>query len=99
MSGGHFDYDEGYIDGIVETLEHDLERMVEVWDEPGKEVPFLKPEEKDPVRFLIHILKAGRELAHEYDYYVSDDTSQKDFLDAYQKAKFECVRALRLYSK
>jgi len=95
MSGGHFDYNQYYIDKIIEDIEEHLESMGkerEDVDNPYRrefysEYPELRtyPVESEEVqermRQAIRALKIAKVYAQRVDWYLSGDDGKESFLE------------------
>ena len=85
MSGGHFNYDDAYLDYIAEQLEQDIKYNDAPWDNPvvvdGEEHSGSQLEAKT-LHFLQNTaqqLRQLRRVLREYDLAVSCDTCEKTF--------------------
>ena len=76
MSGGHFDYNDSYLGQIAERLRDDLRWDIKDW----------KPETLVFVRRMLKDVRRLHVLLHEYDWAISDDTCEDEFLQEAQKA-------------
>lgn len=76
MSGGHFDYNDSYLEQIAERLRDDLRWDIKDW----------KPESLVYVRRMLKDVRRLHVLLHEYDWAISDDTCEDEFLREAQKA-------------
>lgn len=87
MSGGRFEYRDSSLDYIASELEADIEENDNVetgeWNEPG----YVRDGNHSSVRTIkymrmtvddLHRLSA---LLHAYDWYVSGDTGEDDFIE------------------
>jgi hypothetical protein len=85
MSGGHFDYQDSYLGYIAERLEQDIEfNDVEYDSSKPIDTPygFQHPSETlEYLKIMIDELNKLQELLHAYDYAVSGDSSNKQFLE------------------
>ncbi len=85
MSGGHFDYEEAYLDYIAERLERDIQYNKIPWDHPEKKdgekfYGFqLEAKTLDFLRDVARQLRKYRTILREYDLAVSGDTCEKTF--------------------
>ncbi|TLU53162.1 MAG: hypothetical protein FDX02_09225 [Chlorobium sp.] len=86
MSGGHFDYKESYLGYIAEQLEQDIENNdVEYEDSKPYDTPYGYQHTAETMKFMkimVDELYKLKEILREYDYPVSGDTSEEDFLDS-----------------
>ncbi len=85
MSGGHFDYKESFLGYIAEQLEHDIENNEVEYDISNPaDTPYGFLHRAETVRFMkimVEELYKLKEILKEYDYAVSGDTSEDDFLE------------------
>lgn len=84
MSGGHFDYQENYLEYIAEQLERDIEfNDVEYDSSKPIDTPYgfqHQPETIEYLKIMADELHRLKELLHEYDYAVSGDSSIERFI-------------------
>jgi hypothetical protein len=85
MSGGHFNYEDSQLLGFADQLEQDIKfNDVKFVDTIHADSPFgyqLQPETLEYVKLMVKDLRKLGKLLHEYDWFVSDDTSEERFLD------------------
>lgn len=85
MSGGHFDYQESHLEYIAEQLERDIEfNDVEYSESNAVDDHYgfqHQPETLGYLKLMTQDLYRLRELLHVYDYAVSGDSSEQDFLE------------------
>jgi len=84
MSGGHFDFGDSYLGYIAEQLEQDVE-FNDIEDDiamsSDEHHGFQhQPETIEFVKIMIAELYKLKDLLRDYDYYVSGDSTEKDFL-------------------
>ncbi len=85
MSGGHFNYEESYLDYIADQLEQDIKYNEVPWDNPVKKDDEeyygfqLEPETIDFLKNATRQLRELRTILREYDLAVSSDTCEKTF--------------------
>ncbi len=86
MSGGHFDYKESYLGYIAEQLELDIENNeIEYDDSKPADTPYGYQHTAETVKFMkimVDELYKLKEILREYDYAVSGDTSEEEFLNS-----------------
>lgn len=87
MSGGRFDYRDSSLDDIASELEADIEENDNVetgeWNEPGyvREGNHSSVRTIKYMRMMVDDLHRLSDLLHAYDWYVSGDTGEDDFLE------------------
>lgn len=85
MSGGHFDYKESFLGYIAEQLELDIENNEVEYDISNPpDTPYGFLHRAETVRFMkimVEELYNLKEILKEYDYAVSGDTSEEEFLE------------------
>ncbi len=95
MSGGHFDYQESYLAYIAEQLEQDIRfNDVEYDISKPNDTPYgfqHQPETIGYLKSMVDELYRLQDLLHAYDYAVSGDSSEEQFL---QKARAVYRRGL-----
>lgn len=85
MSGGHFNYDDAYLDYIAEQLEQDIKYNDVSWNKPVEvegEDHYGYQLELKTIHFLqdaAQQLRQLRRVLREYDLAVSEDTCEKTF--------------------
>ncbi|RKX24632.1 MAG: hypothetical protein DRP47_11080 [Candidatus Zixiibacteriota bacterium] len=85
MSGGHFNYEDSYLDSIAEQLEQDIKYNAISWNKPvvGEDEQFfgfqLEPETIKFISGISQQLRQLRTILREYDLAISDDTCEKTF--------------------
>ena len=85
MSGGHFSYDDAYLDYIAEQLEQDIKYNDAPWNNPvvvdGEEHhgSQLEPKTLHFLQDAAQQLRQLRRVLREYDLAVSGDTCEKTF--------------------
>jgi len=84
MSGGHFDYKDSYLGYIAEQLEqnvgfNDIEDNIAMSSDEHYGFQH-QPETIEFVKIMIEELYKLKDLLREYDYYVSGDSAEENFL-------------------
>lgn len=96
MSGGRFDYNDGYLDDIASELECDIETNDNVehgnWNSPDyvREGNHSSERTVHFMRRMVNDLHRLGELLHAYDWYVCGDTNEEDFIECAEKIYGEC---------
>lgn len=84
MSGGHFDYRESYLEYIAEQLAQDIQYNDDEYDisrSPDEPHGFQhRPETIRYLELMVNELFRLKDLLKTYDYAVSGDSSEEEFL-------------------
>lgn len=99
MSGGHFDYNQYYIDNIIEDIEEHLESMGK--EKEDVDNPYMRDfyskypearnhrieseEVQERMRHAIRALKIAKVYAQRVDWYLSGDDGEESFLERLDK--------------
>lgn len=110
MSGGHFDYQQGYLIYIIEKLASDIRRseLAKVCEHPDADRWGYCPECLElPENVEIHLtllikdLEQMYELLYSYDYYMSGDSDESRFLKLIEEryGKVETITGIPEYQQ
>ena len=85
MSGGHFDYNQYYIDDIIHGIQLELDRQGklkpkdEIWENDNAQYIIYHKDIQKEFKKAIKILKKAFVYAQRIDYFLSGDDSEESF--------------------